>query len=43
MRRRKNHLLGFIVVIISGPMTMTKRNPHHFAKALVTRHIVKQT
>jgi len=35
--------LGFLVVMVGGPKTMTKRNSFHFLKASVMGYIVKQT
>ena len=35
--------LRFLVVMDSGPKTMTMRNPHQFFKILATRHSVKGT
>lgn len=34
--------LGFPMVMVNNVETMTKRNPHHFVKALVKGHINKE-
>ena len=39
---RKNKL-GFLLVMVAGPKTMTKKNPYRFLKAFVMGHRVKQT
>lgn len=41
MRAKKD--LGFLIVIIGGPMTTTTINPHHISRALVTGHNVNRT
>ena len=41
--REKKNDLQFIVVMVGGVKTMTKRNPCHILKALVTCQSVKQT
>ena len=41
-REKKENNHGFLVVIVSSLRTMTKSNLHHFLKAFVTGHYVKE-
>ena len=38
MGHEKKNDLAFLVVMVRGSKTMTKRNPHHFSKVLVMGH-----